>query len=145
MQNNIRICFFFLYRQHSSIYGRAFFAKKGKQLKVVNFFCKKAPQQIFDWVLNNALGNTVTKSSHLKDISSVLKSSPDDGRGISQNIAYLNILFHDVINLLYMNTEQTSKNIFTYIFIFITFLDSIKLKILQIKITFFKQGISIIL
>ena len=26
---------------------------------------------------------------------------PDDGRGISQNIAYFNILIHDVINLLY--------------------------------------------
>ena len=66
-------------------------------------------------------------------------------REVSPNVAHLSILVHDMINLLYMNTEQTSKNIFTYIFIFITFLDSIKLKILQIKITFFKQGISIIL
>ena len=26
---------------------------------------------------------------------------PDDGRSISQNVAHLNILVHDVINLLY--------------------------------------------
>ena len=39
----------------------------------------------------------------------------DDGRSISRNVAHLNILAHDVINLLYSDTEQTSKNIFTYI------------------------------
>ena len=30
-----------------------------------------------------------------------LKSRPDDGRSISRNVASLNILVHDVINLLY--------------------------------------------
>ena len=30
-----------------------------------------------------------------------LKSKPDDGRSISRNVASLNILVHDVINLLY--------------------------------------------
>ena len=40
---------------------------------------------------------------------------PNDGRSISRNVASLNILVHDVINLFYciMNTEQTSKNIIT--------------------------------
>ena len=28
---------------------------------------------------------------------------PDDGRSISQNVAHLNILVHDVINLLYLH------------------------------------------
>ena len=40
---------------------------------------------------------------------------PDDGRSISRNVASLNILVHDVIIFCIMNTEQTSKNIFTYI------------------------------
>ena len=35
---------------------------------------------------------------------------PDDGRSISRNVAHLNMLVHYVVN-----TEQTSKNIFTYI------------------------------
>ena len=42
-------------------------------------------------------------------------TSPDDGRSISRNVASLNILVRDVINFYcVMNTEQTSKNIFTY-------------------------------
>ena len=31
---------------------------------------------------------------------------PDDGRSISRNVASLNILVHDVINLLYYNTNS---------------------------------------
>ena len=39
----------------------------------------------------------------------------DDRRSISQNVALLNILVHDLVNLLYyVNTEQTSKHIFTH-------------------------------
>ena len=38
----------------------------------------------------------------------------DDGRSISRNVASLNILVHDVITYYFMNTEQTSKNIFMY-------------------------------
>ena len=30
-----------------------------------------------------------------------IKNQPDDGRSISRNVASLNILVHDVINLLY--------------------------------------------
>ena len=30
-------------------------------IEVVNYFCKKAPTQTFDWVLNMAPGNTVKK------------------------------------------------------------------------------------
>ena len=38
--------------------------------------------------------------------------SPDDGRSISRNVASLNILVYDVINLyLILNTEQPSENI----------------------------------
>ena len=32
--------------------------------------------------------------------------SPDDGRRISRNVAYLNILAHDMINLLYNNYSK---------------------------------------
>ena len=39
---------------------------------------------------------------------------PDDGRSISRNVAHLNVLVHDVQTYCIMNTEQTSKNIFTY-------------------------------
>ena len=39
---------------------------------------------------------------------------PDDGRSISRNVASLNILVHDVINLLYYEHWTESKNIFTY-------------------------------
>ena len=40
-----------------------------------------------------------------------------DGRSVSRNVAILNTVVHNVINLLYyiMNTEQTDKNIFMYI------------------------------
>ena len=31
----------------------------------------------------------------------------DDGRSISRNVAYLNILVHDMINLLYYKADQT--------------------------------------
>ena len=37
----------------------------------------------------------------------LLPSLPEDGRSISQNVASLNILVHDVINLLYYNTPIT--------------------------------------
>ena len=36
---------------------------------------------------------------------------PDDGRGISQNVAHVNILVHDVINLLYYNWFSFKKNV----------------------------------
>ena len=44
-----------------------------------------------------------------------------DGRSISRNVAILNTVVHNVINLLYyiMNTEQTDKNIFMYIKIYV--------------------------
>ena len=54
----------------SDIYGGAFFPKQ--QLKVVNYFPKKALPWTFDWVLNTVLGNTVKESSHIKDNSPVL-------------------------------------------------------------------------
>ena len=40
-----------------------------------------------------------------KDIFACLSSiRPDDGRSISRNVARLNILVHDMINLLYYNS-----------------------------------------
>ena len=42
-------------------------------------------------------------------------TSPNDGRSISRNVASLNIIVHDLINLLtIIYTEQISENIFTY-------------------------------
>ena len=34
---------------------------------------------------------------------------PDDERNISRNVAHLNILVHDVINLLYYHTKEYSN------------------------------------
>ena len=73
MQSNIRQFLFSLQGTHSNVYGGAFFAKKSEQLKVGNYFCKKAPPQTFDWVLNMALINTV-KKIHLKYISQLFGS-----------------------------------------------------------------------
>ena len=40
---------------------------------------------------------------------------PDDGRSISRNVAHLNILVHDVINLLYYE-YWTDKQKYLYVF-----------------------------
>ena len=40
---------------------------------------------------------------------------PHDGRSLSQNVAQLNILLHDVKTYCIINSEQRSKNIFTCI------------------------------
>ena len=48
-----------------------------------------------------------------KEEQILLPSWVNDGRSISRNVAYSNILVHDVITDCIMNTEQTSKNIFT--------------------------------
>ena len=75
MQNNI-ISFF-----TGNIYGGAFttnihggaFLQKELAAKI-HYFCKKAPPQTFDWVLNTALGDTVKKSIHVKGISQVMSN-----------------------------------------------------------------------
>ena len=45
----------------------------------------------------------------------LLASSGDDGRSISQNVAHLNILVHDVINLLYYE-YWTDKQKYFYVY-----------------------------
>ena len=58
------ICFFFLYREHGLTFMVGLICKK--------LLLQKAPPKIFNWVLNTALGNTVKRSSQLKDISPVM-------------------------------------------------------------------------
>ena len=48
------------------------FLQKKLQVKFVNNFCKKAPPNTFDWILNTTLDDTIKKSIHFKDISQVI-------------------------------------------------------------------------
>ena len=50
-----------------------------------------------------SIHNTISLSCHEQVCLSELQSFtfPDDGRSISRNVAHLNILVHDMINLLY--------------------------------------------
>ena len=50
-----------------------------------------------------SIHNTISLSCHEQVCLSGLQSFtfPDDGRSISRNVAHLNILVHDMINLLY--------------------------------------------
>ena len=41
---------------------------------VANYFCKTAPPQTFDWVLNTALHDTVKKSIHFKVFPNLCKT-----------------------------------------------------------------------
>ena len=45
--------------------------------------------------------NIISLSRHEQVCLMRLRFEPDDGRSISRNVASLNILVHDVINLLY--------------------------------------------
>ena len=56
---------FSLQAMQSNTYGGAFLQKKSQQQKV-NQFCKKAPPQTFDWILNMALGDIFKKVIILK-------------------------------------------------------------------------------
>ena len=67
----VNLFLFSLRTTQSNIYGGAFLQKK-LTVKVINYLCKKAPPQTFDWVLNTAVGNTVKKSIHFKGIYPVM-------------------------------------------------------------------------
>ena len=62
---------------------------------------------------------------------------PDDGRSISRNVAHLNILAHDMINLLYYE-YWTGKQKYLYVYlnillILLSFLNVNDLKIYQFR------------
>ena len=59
---------------------------------------------------------------------------PDDGRSISRNVAHLNILVHDVINLLYYGLSSLTFDIIYYLTLF-------NLRILSISLTKFYCGL----
>ena len=59
-----------------------------------------------------SIHNTISLSCHEQVCLSGLRfESPDDGRSISRNVAHLNILVHDMINLLYYKENQHCKSI----------------------------------
>ena len=68
----IKITCLSLQATQSNIYGGVFLYKKVNIFINIIYFCKKAPPQTFDLVLNMALGNTDKKSIYLKDISPVM-------------------------------------------------------------------------
>ena len=64
------------------------------------------PKDIFACLFS--IHNTISLSCHEQVCLSGLQSFtfPDDGRSISRNVAHLNILVHDMINLLYYKRFQ---------------------------------------
>ena len=58
-----------------------------------------------------SIHNTISLSCHeqvcLSGLRFEMGDYPDDGRSISQNVAHLNILVHDMKNLLYYNILKT--------------------------------------
>ena len=50
-----------VFLEQNHIFMEVYFAKKTKQLKVMNYFRNRAPPQTLGWILNAALDNTVRK------------------------------------------------------------------------------------
>ena len=72
-----------VFRNQLKISDGAFFQK---QLKAVNYFCKKAPLPIFVWVPNTSLPSTLTKLNSSLIIRTLLWISPRER--ISSNELY---------------------------------------------------------
>ena len=51
------------FMEHSQTFMVGLFCGKSYQLKVVNYFCKKAPPKKLGWVLNRAIANSVKKEA----------------------------------------------------------------------------------
>ena len=54
-----------VFLEQNHIFMEVYFVKKMKHLKVLNYFCKRAPPQTLGWILNAALGNTVRSHGEL--------------------------------------------------------------------------------
>ena len=86
---------------HENLYKKSFELTKKGHIRKFNELINKnkvtqSPANITEkmkWVIN--------MSSRLDEKKKKEKKRPDDGRSISRNVAHLNILAHDMINLLY--------------------------------------------
>ena len=78
---------------------------KYKICEIENSECRLSCKNVFACLFS--VHNTISLSRHEQVCLMRLRFERSDGRSISRNIASLNILVHDVINLLYSRLSHT--------------------------------------
>ena len=68
---NVYIRLMIAYLEPGPTVKMVFFCGKSQRLKAVNYFCKKAPSQMFDWVLNTPQDQAIIKRYYYHDFLAI--------------------------------------------------------------------------